>query len=61
MSKLVWILKRLREPSTHAALVAGVALFGGPIGLPDVVAQVAGAVSGVLAICLPEKAEGKAD
>lgn len=55
MNKLSFLLNRLTEPSTHAALAVAVTLFGGPAGLPDLVTQVAGACLSTLAFFLPEK------
>lgn len=49
------ILKRLREPSTFAGLAALAVVLGVPIGTADAVAQVVGAVAGLLAVILPER------
>lgn len=49
------ILNRLREPSTMAGLVAMLALFGLPPGVPELVGQVAAGALGLAAVLLPER------
>lgn len=56
MTKLIpYLAKRLSEPSTLAGLAAILALVGAPAGVPDAVAQLVGAVSGLAAVLLPER------
>lgn len=50
------ILARVREPSTLAAIGAGVMLFGGSVELAEGVQQAIGGVCLMLAAVLPEKA-----
>lgn len=49
------ILARVREPSTLAAIGAGVMLFGGSVELAEGVQQAIGGVALLLAVFLPER------
>lgn len=55
MKPITYLAKRLREPSTLAGLAAILALFGAPAGVPEAIAQLVGAVSGLAAVLLPER------
>lgn len=56
--RIMFIIKRLKEPSTLAGLGVLAVLFGVPPGTVDVVVQAAGAVLGAAAVLVPEsKAE----
>lgn len=55
MKPITYLAKRLREPSTLAGLAAILALFGAPAGVPEAVAQLVGAVSGLAAVLMPER------
>lgn len=55
--KALFIIKRLREPSTWAAISAMGLLFGLPPGTIDALGMILGGVAGVAAIVLPEASE----
>lgn len=50
----MYVVKRLKEPSTLAGLGVLAVLFGVPAGTVDVVVQAAGAVLGAAAVLIPE-------
>jgi hypothetical protein len=52
--KIMYFLKRLREPSTMAGLGAIAMLFGVPPGTLDLASQAVAGVLAVAAIVLPE-------
>lgn len=52
--KALFIIQRLREPSTWAAISAMGLLFGLPPGTIDAMGMILGGVAGVAAILLPE-------
>lgn len=54
MSKLTYILGRLREPSTLAGLSVLGVLFGLPPGTVDLAMQVAAGLAGLAAVVMPE-------
>ncbi len=55
--KALYIIKRLREPSTWAAISAMGLLFGLPHGAIDSLGMILGGVAGIVAIVLPEGGE----
>lgn len=56
--KIMYVLKRLKEPSTLAGLGVLAVLFGVPPGTVDVVVQAGAAVLSAAAVLIPE---GKAE
>ncbi|AVS74485.1 hypothetical protein [Paracidovorax cattleyae] len=53
--KLQYILGRMREPSTWAAISALGVVFGLPPGTVDLAVQVGVAATGILGVLLPDK------
>ncbi len=49
-----YVLNRIKEPSTWAALSAIAALFGVPMGSVDAIHAIVGGVAALVAIALPE-------
>jgi len=51
------IIKRLREPSTWAALAALLAIFGVPVppGVPEALGTIVAAGVGLVGVVMPEK------
>lgn len=49
-----YVLNRIKEPSTWAALSAIAALFGVPLGSVDAIHAIVGGVAALVAIALPE-------
>lgn len=54
--KIMYIINRLKEPSTLAGLGVLAVLFGVPSGTVDVVVKATGAVLGAAAVLIPESA-----
>lgn len=52
--KIMYLINRLREPSTMAGLCGLAVLFGVPAGTIDAVAKGVGAAVGLAAVLLPE-------
>jgi hypothetical protein len=52
--RALFIIQRLREPSTWAAISAMGLLFGLPPGTVDAVGMLLGGIAGIAAIVLPE-------
>lgn len=49
-----FLMQRIKEPSTWAALSAIAALLGAPVGSVDAIHSIVGGVAGLVAIFLPE-------
>lgn len=54
MKYMLWLLKRVREPSTLAGISAIGLMFGLPPGTIDAAAQVIAGAASILAIVVPE-------
>lgn len=52
--KIMYVVKRLKEPSTLAGLGVLAVLFGVPPGTVDVLVQAGAAVLGAAAVLIPE-------
>jgi hypothetical protein len=53
--KTIYIIKRLREPSTWAAISAMGVIFGLPLGTIDALGMILSGVAGIAAVVLPER------